>query len=97
MDIWYFLLWGFYNKVRCVLVGIYVWTHMLISLRKKLRSGTAGSWVGVCLTLLEIARGVFQWLDHNKEAFIPTRMSLTIVGTVSRLNIAFQMGGRISL
>ena len=51
-------------------------TRIHFSEKEVLRSGTAGSWVGVCLTLLEIARvffsvvGPFYTPTSNKEAFI---------------------------
>lgn len=77
---------------------MHVDTRFHFSEKEVLRSGTAGSRVGVCLTLLEIARvffsvvGPFYIPTSNKEVFIHLNVLDTIAGTVSCLNIAFQMG-----
>ena len=60
----------------CLCVYMHVDTRFHFSEKEVLRSGSAGSQVGVCLTLLEIARvffsvvGPFYTPTSNKEVFI---------------------------
>ena len=44
-------------------------THAHFSEKEVSRSGTAGSWVGVCLTLLEIARVFFSVVGPQQGGF----------------------------
>jgi hypothetical protein len=75
-----------------------VWAHVFFSLREELpESGTIGPYVGVCLTLLEIAKvlsnvvGPFYTPTSNKESSSHST-SLTIVSVVSCLNLALVVG-----
>lgn len=81
----------------CVCVCVNTST-VFISLREEIpMSGTAGSWVGVCLTLSEIAKvfsnvvGSFYFPTRSKERSSHST-SLTIVSIVSRLNLAILVG-----
>lgn len=72
-----------------------VWTHVLISLREEIsRSETVVSWVGMCLTLLDITTVFFNVVytpTSNKEN-LGHSPSLTIVSIVSCLNLAMLVG-----